>query len=114
MGFPERQLKGMHPVRVLVEQIAQVRCGTVRGCDGQQHEPGLYGGRIRRSLQHGETVHVPVLLALQDGVSSSHRISRGPNVMRADYMCAFQDQSSLNGERPVEALPKRGIAPTIS
>jgi hypothetical protein len=57
MGFPERQLKGMHSVRVLVEQVAQIRCRIVRGCDGQQHESGLYGGRIwRLTMAHAPRV----------------------------------------------------------
>ena len=42
MSFPKRQLERMQFRRVLVKQIAQVRCRVMRSCERQQH------GRIIR------------------------------------------------------------------
>ena len=45
MGLTERQLERMHPLRILVKQVSQVRRRLVRSRDGQQHGwnyTGLY------------------------------------------------------------------------
>src|SRR6266481_357609 len=38
----------MHPLGILVEQVAQIRCRVVRGCDGQQHGWNYTGDPRRR------------------------------------------------------------------
>jgi len=37
VGFSESQLERLHPSRVFPQQMAQIRCRVMRGCDGKQH-----------------------------------------------------------------------------
>jgi len=47
MGFPKRQLERMQLCRVLMKQVAQVRCWVMRSCERQQHGRII---RVRKSL----------------------------------------------------------------
>ena len=47
MRFPKGHFKGVHLRRVLVQQVAQVRCWLVRSCDRKKH------GRDYTSLLSG-------------------------------------------------------------